>query len=168
MTFENTAKGRPAVLTPPDMDVETALERLVGRLQDSVAGLRTTAELVEDEAVTRFIAGILERRRASVDSVVAVAADTGIHPAADSTGTLLETVRRGWMRLKGVVAGDDADVLQTAIVEERALADDIAGLLRRDLPEPLADEVRSLAEEVEADLTRLAEWGNTRDSGEAR
>ena len=168
MTFEYADKGAPAVSTTSDRDPSTALDAFVRRLRDSSTGLRTAADLVDGDSLTRFLAGLIERRRAALDSLVAVVADVRRQSTTDSSGTVTEAARRGWMRLVDSIGGDDATVVNTAIDGEKDLLDEANELLAIGLPRAIADELRSLAGEIGADIARLSKWQHTLSEDDSR
>ena len=151
------SRGRPP--TPPlsDRDAVAAIDGVVGRLTDSASGLRRAASLVEDDALTRFLAGLVERREASRDTLVATAEGAGLQPSGDPDESLVEQLRRGWMRLEATMDGDEA-IIGTAIDEERDLLREVDRALGLALPDAVLRELRTVSGEIGADITSLQEW----------
>lgn len=164
MTFQPSSRGRPPTRPIPDRDAVAAVDDVAGRLTDSANGLRRAAGLVDDDTLTRFLAGLVERREEARSGLVATAAEAGLQPAEEPDGSLVEQLRRGWMELEAAVDGDEA-IIGTAIDEERELLREVDRVLSLGLPDAVLSELRSISGEIGADITSLQEWRHAGGEG---
>lgn len=162
MFFEPAARGRPHSPLEAEPDPTTEIRDLLERMHDSIVGLQKAAALVSDDSLTRYLAGMAERREDTLQAVSADAADAGIEPIADPSGTAVEMLRRGWMHLEASVDGDE-QVVGTVIDQEQSMLEAIEDVLTLDLPTGVARRLRTIAGELGSDLTGLSEWQSTED-----
>lgn len=162
MFFEPAARGRPHSPLEAEPDPTTGIRELMERMHDSVTGLQKAAGLVSDDSLTRYLAGMAERREDALQAVSADAADAGIEPIADPSGTAVEMLRRGWMRLEASIDGDE-QVVGTVTDQEQSMLVAIEDVLTLDLPAGVERRLRTIAGELGSDLTGLSEWRRTED-----
>lgn len=162
MFFESAARGRPHSPMEAAPDPSAEIRDLLERMHDSIVGLQKAAGLVTDDSLTRYLAGMEGRREDALQTVGADAADAGIEPVADPSGTAIGTLRRGWMSLEASIDGDE-QVVETVIDQEQSMLDAIEDALTLDLPTGVARRLRTTAGELGSDLTGLSEWQSTED-----
>lgn len=100
----------------------TAVERAVKTLRDGVDGFRTAAVEVDNPALAALFNELSESRQVAYNNVVTVLAGTGI-TIPEEPGTIAAAMHRGWMQVKGALAGDDAIIKAAATGESEAAAD---------------------------------------------
>lgn len=157
MTFESSGRGRPPARAAVGTDPSARIHDVLERMHDSVVGLRKAAGLVSDDSLTRYLAGMTERREETLQTLSAAVADAGIEPVEDPSGTAVEALRRGWMRLEASIDGDE-QVVRTVIDQEQSMLEDIEDARAIGLPTGVERRLRAIAGELGSDITGLSEW----------
>lgn len=120
---------------------ERELRKVLEALRDSAEGLHQAADIVDDNAASSVLEDMSNMRETAVETVITLSADAGVVIDADVDGGLEGKLRRGWMRLEEVMAGDDA-VIDTVISQEDRLLGTLDSALGTDLPQMVKDQLR--------------------------
>ena len=123
------------------------LNDLIEACQDGYEGFREAAEGVEDEKLKAIFTKYSNQRAGFASDLQSLVAGLGATP--EHSGSLSATLRRGWMDLKGAIAGND----EAAILNECERAEDSAKntyqeAMKQSLPDYVATTVRSQYEGV--------------------
>ncbi|MFG6455532.1 PA2169 family four-helix-bundle protein [Roseateles sp. BYS96W] len=122
-------------------DIIDTLNDLIETSKDGEYGFRTSAEYMQDPALKQsFTARAEECRQAAAELQQLV---TRLGGKAEDSGTAVGALHRGWVAVKGTLAG----YTDKAILEETERGEDSAlESYRKALDEPLPPEVRLVVE----------------------
>lgn len=130
-----------------------AIDRAVKTLRDGVDGYRTAAVEVNNPALAALLNELSESRNAAYDTVVTATADAGTDIPEDP-GTVAAALHRGWMQIKGALAGDDA-IISAALTGESEAAADLNRALESDPTPDIEEALRRALLDVERARERL-------------
>ena len=123
-------------------DMRQLLRDLIQIADDGVKGFRTAADALDDSALAGTFEALADDRHEIADRLRNLAA-TKYGMDVDDKGTVGGALRRGWMRLKDAVTGDNPGAIVSVAEEaedeavaawgealERPLPDEIDGIVR--------------------------------------
>lgn len=151
--FTGGGRAPEANLPEPGGNVGGDLADVIAVVRDSAQGLGRAAELVEGEGADT-LADLAERRRAVAASLATAIADVVPVAAVAVSGDLVETLRRGWMEIEGVLAAGD-DVIATVAAQDRRVAELLGAAVEEGLPADVEAAVRRTHLEVLEAVDRL-------------
>jgi uncharacterized protein (TIGR02284 family) len=142
------------VAATPDAALDLgALEKALEAIENGVRGYEAAAEAAESTDVKNTLTELGEARANTLERLTRVAGDDA-HVEPDGGGTVPGAAHRGWIKVKGALAGDEA-IVEAAITGEAEAKSDLENSLEMAMPESVADVVRSALDEVTAALQRL-------------
>lgn len=131
----------------------TTIERAVKTLRDGIDGFRTAAVEVDNPALAALFNEMAETRQEAHDNVVTVLAGTGANIPTESS-TIAGAMHRGWMQVKGALAGDDA-IISAALTGENEAASDLAQAMESTSTPEVEEALRRAMLDVERARDRL-------------
>lgn len=133
---------------------ESTVQSVIETMNNGRLGYETAAKHTEDPVITALLRRLGSERAKARDELIRVAADDFGYIPSDDDGTVPGAVHRGWIKLEGALAGDEA-VVQSAIRGETEALDDFSDALDQGLPQPIAEVVRRTAAEVRDAIAEL-------------
>ncbi len=162
MVDRHGAEVAASVAASPDQaPFDPDLSKVFEALENGVRGYETAAQETSDPVVTALLRDLGRRRETARADVVRVAAEELSAEPEGLRGTVPGAIHRGWIKLEGAVAGDQA-IVESAITGEEEAIDDLEAALDQPLPEAVADAVRRALDEVHRavdELRRVAAGG---------
>lgn len=111
-----------------------ALNRLIETCKDGEKGFRTAAEAVKNAEMKALFQGYSEQRKHFASELQQDVRRMGASP--EFTGTVAAALHRGWINLKGLMAGmDDAAILSECESGEEVARKAYEEALQKPLPE---------------------------------
>lgn len=139
---------------PDEAPFDSDLSRVFEALENGVRGYETASQETSDPIVTALLRELRRRREEIRADVVRVAAEELSAEPGGMRGTVPGAIHRGWIKLEGAVAGDQA-IVESAITGEEEAIDDLEAALDQPLPEAVADAIRRAVDEVHHALDEL-------------
>lgn len=130
------------------------LDDAVRALQDGVRGYMTAADEVSNSIFAANLRTLAKSRETVLDQLIGVAADETREISEADGGTITGALHRGWMRVKSVVAGDEA-IIEAAKTGESEALNRIEKALESGLDPSIEEAIRRAMLDIESALKQL-------------
>ena len=124
-------------------DTITILNDLIEISKDGEEGFRTSAELVEDENLTKIFLERAEGCKKAVSVLQNKIKELGVD-SPEGSGSIVGTLHRGWLNIKTMVSSDN----NSAVLEECERAESVAkDIYTKALEQDLPEEIRNIVQQ---------------------
>lgn len=130
------------------------LDDAVRALQDGVRGYMTAADEVSNSIFAANLRTLAKSRETVLDQLIGVAADETREISEADGGTITGALHRGWMRVKSVVAGDEA-IVEAAKTGESEALNRLEKALESGLDPSIEEAIRRAMLDIESALKQL-------------
>lgn len=135
---------------------EGLVESMMDTLRDGLNGYDVARRTVDDPQVTEALTELREEREQMLAELAGLATRHAASVEEAARGTVGGVLRRGWMQLKGSLAGDDA-VLEVVESAEREAYDEFSRNAEAGLPDDVAAVVERHTRKLADAVARLSE-----------